>query len=110
MAANEFKNIGADIDTSPVTVYTCGASLKSAVVHALYISNLAGAEVEATIQVYDSSAAKVWHIGLNIPIPDGSTLILDKPVNLEPSDELRVFATSTNVEAFASILETPDLT
>ena len=66
-------------------------------------------DISVKIVVYDDDAVKEWTIGQNIPIPVGSTLILDKPVNLEPSDEVRVKVDAANVgEVFASILETPN--
>ena len=44
-------------------------------------------------------------------MPANNTLVLDKPINLEPNDILRVYAdpnpdsSSVDVETYASILE-----
>ena len=49
-------------------------------------------------------------VAKNLEVPVGNTLTLDKPINLENNDILRVTAepspdsTSVDVEAFASIL------
>jgi hypothetical protein len=104
--ANAFKNAGAAIGASRTDVYTCPAATE-AVIHALYLSNVDGAvSVDATIEVYDSSAATYYHVGKTIPVPADSTLVFDKPINLEVSDKLTITASgASDLECFASILE-----
>ena len=104
--ANAFKNAGAAIGTSSTTVYTCPASTE-AVLHAVYLSNVDGvSQVDATVEVYDYSASTFFHVGKTLPVPADSTLVLDKPINLEPQDYLCVNASSaSDLECFLSILE-----
>ena len=104
--ANAFKNAGAAIGTSRTDVYTCPASTE-AVVHAVYLSNVDGsASVDATIEVYDNSTTTYYHVGKTIPVPADSTLVLDKPINLQASDKLTVTASAaSDLECFISILE-----
>ena len=104
--ANAFKNAGAAIGASRTDVYTCPAATE-AVIHALYLSNVDGAtSVDATIEVYDSSGATYYHVGKTLPVPADSTLVFDKPLNLEVGDKLTVTAsTASDLECFASILE-----
>jgi hypothetical protein len=104
--ANTFKNAGVAIGTSATTIYTT-PSATVAVIHAIYISNVHGS-ASATVSIYvtDSSAGSDFYIGKNLTIPAGSTIVLDKPVNLEATDILRALAaTSSTAEAFCSVLE-----
>jgi hypothetical protein len=104
--ANAFKNAGAAIGTSRTDVYTCPAATE-AVIHAVYLSNVDGASsVTATIEVYDNSATTYYHVGKTLPVPADSTLVLDKPINLQASDKLTVTASvASDLECFISVLE-----
>tara|TARA_R110002051_G_scaffold194581_2_gene262830 strand:- start:1300 stop:1623 length:324 start_codon:yes stop_codon:yes gene_type:complete len=104
--ANSFKNAAAAIGTSRTDVYTCPAAT-TAVIHAVFLSNVDGAaSVNATIEVYDNSATTYFHVGKTIPVPADSTLILDKPLNLEASDKVTITASAaSDLEAFLSVLE-----
>lgn len=104
--ANTFKNAAAAIGTSRTDVYTAPAATAS-VIHAVYLSNIDGASsVDATIEVYDSSATTYYHVGKTIPVPADSTLVLDKPLNLEAGDKVTITASAaSDLEAFLSVLE-----
>jgi len=104
--ANTFKNAAAAITASRTDVYTC-PSATAAVIHSVYLSNIDGASsVDATVEVYDSSGATYYHVGKTLPVPADSTLVLDKPINLEASDKLTVTASATgDLECFISVLE-----
>ena len=104
--ANAFINKGAAIGTARTDVYTCPASTEG-VIHAVYLSNVDGAaSVDATIEVYDNSATTYYHVGKTIPVPADSTLVLDKPINIMPSDKLTITASAaSDLECFLSILE-----
>lgn len=104
--AESFKNAGLVVTTSQQALYTCPASTTS-VVHALYISNVdGGTSAKVSVTVYDNSGAIEFHVGLNLPVPVEGTLVLDKPINLEENDELRLVADANgDIEAIASVLE-----
>ena len=104
--ANTFKNAAGAVGVSPTTIYTCPVAT-AAVLHAVYISNIDGTnDAVVDVEVYDNSAASSFKIGYQFPLPADSTLVLDKPINLEASDELRITADNTgDVEAFVSVLE-----
>lgn len=104
--ANTFKNAGVQISTSRTTVYTC-PSATQAVIHALYISNVDGTNsVDVDIEVTVDGGSTYRYIGKTIPVPADSTLVLDKPINLEASDILAITASAaSDVEAVCSILE-----
>lgn len=101
-----FKNAGVSVGTARTTVYTAPASTQS-VIHAVYVSNIDGVndatvDIEATVD----GGTTYFHIGKAVSVPAGSTLLLDKPINLEANDILAITAsTAGDIEAFVSILE-----
>jgi hypothetical protein len=112
--ASTFKNAGLDVgtsDNSSNNLYTApGAG--SAVIHALYISNKSKINyANVDIKVTTDGGTTFYHIGKSLIIEPENTLILDKPINLEPLDKIRVIvqlnedSTVPVVHAFASILE-----
>ena len=104
--ANTFKNAGVAIGTSATTLYTAPAGT-TGIIHAIYISNVDGNN-DATIDitVTDTSAGQTYHIMKTVEVPADSTLVIEKPINLEAGDILKVKASSaSDLEAFASVLE-----
>ena len=112
--ASSFKNAGMAVitsDNASANLYTC-PSATVAVIHALYISNKSSTNVaNVDIKVTTDGGTTFYHVGKSLQINSENTLVLDKPINLEANDiirlvaELNVDSTSPNVEAFASILE-----
>ena len=111
--ASAFKNAGMSVvttDNSSANLYT--ASGVTAVVHAVYISNKSSSnEANVDVKVTTDGGSTFYHIGKSLRIPVENTLVLDKPINLETNDILRVVAevnadsSSPDVEVYASILE-----
>ena len=112
--ASTFKNQGLDVgvlDDSTGNMYTAGGSVY-AVIHALYISNLSSTNAaKVNVKVTIDGGSTCRHVGRSLNVSANNTLVLDKPINLEPNDILRVYAdpnpdsSSVDVEAYASILE-----
>ena len=110
--ASTFKNAGAALGVSDSgALYTAGGSTY-AVIHALYISNHESSEtINVHVKVTIDGGSTFRHVGKGLSVPSNNTLVLDKPINLEPNDILRVYAdpnpdsSSVDVEAYASILE-----
>ena len=104
--ANTFKNTAKALTTTTTMIYTCPGNT-SAVVHAVYLSNIdAINEASATIKLFDNTQNSEFNIGLNLPIAINSTLIFENPINLEANDELRMQAGANNdVEVVISVLE-----
>lgn len=112
--ASSFKNFGLDVgvlDDATGNMYTAGSGV-SAVVHALYISNKSSTNIaHVNVKVTTDGGSTFFHVGRSLEVDVNNTLVLDKPINLEASDILRVYAdpnpdsSSVDVEAFASILE-----
>jgi hypothetical protein len=104
--ANTFKNKGVAIGTSATTIYTAPGGTTT-VVHAIYLSNVHGTnDGKVDIYVRDDSAGSDFYIAKNLTIPYGSTVVLDKPVNLETADIMKASAdAASTIQAFLSILE-----
>ena len=112
--ASTFKNAGITVpvvDTSAGNLFAAGAS-STAVIHALYISNKSSTNIaKVNIKVTTDGGSTFFHVGRSLEVDVNNTLVLDKPINLESSDILRVYAdpnpdsSSVDVEAFASVLE-----
>ena len=112
--ASTFKNAGLDVgvlDDATGNMYTAGGSVY-AVVHAVYISNNSATNsAKVNVKVTTDGGSTFFHVGKHLEVPASNTLVLDKPINLEPSDILRIYAdpnpdsSSVDVEAYASILE-----
>jgi len=111
--ASTFKNAGITVpvvDDATGNLYTTGAS-EQAVIHALYISNKStSASATVNVKVTTDGGSTFYHIGRSLEVPPNNTLTLDKPVNLENNDIIRVVAdanpdsSSVDCEAYASIL------
>ena len=111
--ASAFKNAGMAVvttDNSSANLYT--ATGVTAVVHAIYISNKSSSnEANVDVKVTTDGGSTFYHIGKSLNIPVENTLVLDKPINLETNDILRVVAevnadsSAPDVEVYASILE-----
>tara|TARA_Y100000590_G_scaffold9891_1_gene12165 strand:+ start:2168 stop:2500 length:333 start_codon:yes stop_codon:yes gene_type:complete len=107
--ASAFKTAtSADVGTSLTTVYTAPSSTTSTII-GLYLCNQSGGQIEATCQMYDTSASA--HISLihSSPIPSGSTLVLvggDGKVVLEAGDIIKVQSNvASSIDVVLSYLE-----
>lgn len=104
---NRYRNAGIVAGTSPTIICTCPPASKAIVIHSLFITNLDDAnEIKINIYVHKTIGNTSTYISKNIRVPVGSTLIIDKPVNLEPNDTLYVTADFNSItDVFASFLE-----
>ena len=104
--ASSFKNAGRAVsvtDNTAANVYTAGTN-GGAVIHAVYISNKHPTNyANVDVKVTTDGGSTFYHIG--------KSLIVDKPINMEQNDILRIVAelnsdsSTPDVECFASILE-----
>ena len=111
--ASSFKNAGMTVvttDNAGANLYT--ASGVVAVVHAVYISNKSSTNTaKVDVKVTTDGGSTFYHVGKSLEIDVNNTLVLDKPINLETNDIIRIVAelnidsSSPDVEAYASILE-----
>jgi hypothetical protein len=104
--ANTFKNAGLAATTTLTTIYTAPASTDG-VVNAIFLANTSNSDIVlADIVVNDASASTAYTVLHRASIKPGSSLVFDKPINLEPNDSLQVKASANSkLTAFISILE-----
>ena len=89
------------------TLYICPVST-TAVVHAVYLSNVDGTN-DATVNLSISGSANFDHrsyILKTVDVPADSTVVIEKPINLGAGDKLETAASANgDIDVFASILE-----
>ena len=101
--ANIFKNAASVVTTTTSVLYT---STGESVLHGIFLANIIGTQVTGTVIFHDASSNTEHYILFNSPILPGSTLVFDKPINLETGDSIRLLASDADsISAFASILE-----
>ena len=105
--ANTFKNAATGSNTTINPMYTCPAAT-SAVIHAMYLSNIDGTN-SATVNLSVSGSANFEgrvYLLKTVNVPADSTVVIEKPINLGAGDKLETQASANgDIEAFASILE-----
>ena len=113
--ASSFKNAGLDVgvlDDSTGDIYTATGSGVTAVIHAVYVSNLSATNAaKINVKVTTDGGSTFYHVGRSLNVSANNTLIMDKPINLENNDKIRIYAdpnpdsSSVDVEAYVSVLE-----
>ena len=105
--ANTFTSAATGSRTDLLTLYTCPVAT-TAVVHAIYLSNVDGTD-DATVNVSISGSANFTdrrYILKTVDIPADSTVVVEKPINLSAGDKLETQASANgDIDVFASILE-----
>jgi hypothetical protein len=105
--ANTFKSAATGSTVGLTTMYTCPVAT-SAVIHAIYLSNVDGTN-DATVNVAISGSANFDHrsyILKTVDVPADSTVVIEKPINLGAGDKLETQASANgDIDVFASILE-----
>jgi len=105
--ANTFKSAATGSTTTLQPTYTCPAAT-TAIVHAVYLSNIDGTN-DATIDIAISGSANFdrrRYLLKTVNIPADSTVIIEKPINLGAGDKLETEASANgDIDAFASVLE-----
>ena len=105
--ANPYKSAASGSTTGIQTLYTCPVST-TAVVHAVYLSNIDGTN-DATVNLSVSGSANFDHrsyILKTVDVPADSTVVVEKPINLGAGDKLETQASANDdIDVFASILE-----
>ena len=105
--ANTFKSAATGSRTDLLTMYTCPVST-TAVVHAVYLSNIDGTN-DATVNLSVSGSANFQerrYLLKTVDVPADSTVVIEKPINLGAGDKLETQASANDdIDVFASILE-----
>ena len=105
--ANTFTSAATGSRTDLLTLYTCPVST-TAVVHAIYLSNVDGTN-DATVNVAVSGSANFTdrrYLLKTVDVSADSTVVVEKPINLSAGDKLETQASANgDIDVFASILE-----
>ena len=105
--ANTFKSAATGSRTDLLALYTCPAAT-TAVVHAIYLSNVDGTN-DATVNIAVSGSAYFdtrRYLLKTVDVPADSTVVIEKPINLGAGDKLESKASANgDIDVFASILE-----
>ena len=105
--AQTFKSASTGSTTTLQPIYTCPAST-TAVVHAMYVSNIDGTN-DANISISISGSANFdtrRFLLRTVEVPADSTVVIEKPINLGAGDKLETQASvNDDLDVFASILE-----
>ena len=105
--AQTFKSAATGSTTTLQPIYTCPAST-TAVVHAMYVSNIDGTN-NANISISISGSANFdtrRFLLRTVEVPADSTVVIEKPINLGAGDKLETQASvNDDLDVFASILE-----
>jgi len=105
--ANTFTSAATGSRTDLLTLYTCPVGT-TAVVHAIYLSNVDGTD-DATVNVAVSGSATFnerRYLLKTVDVSADSTVVIEKPINLGAGDKLETQASANDdIDVFASILE-----
>ena len=95
--ANEFKNEGKLLTAADSTVYTCTGSGKQSIVHSCTVANIhASDSADVDIKVTTDGGSNYFYVAKNVPVPQGSTLVLDKPIDMAVGDLLQMSSSAVN--------------
>ena len=102
-----FKNATVAIQDTDTTYSTLYTSTNTTVIHTVYISNNSlGSNANVILEVVDNSATINIPILDKVPLRANTTLVLEKPINLESGDSVRMkSSTGCPITAFASVME-----
>ena len=105
--ANNFINEGQLLTTADATVYGPVGSGDQAIVHSCTIANIhASDSADVDIKVTTDGGSTYYYVAKNVPVPQGSTLVLDKPIDLEATGDVHMTASAnSDLETVLGILE-----
>ena len=95
--ANNFINEGQLLTTADATVYGPVGSGDQAIVHSCTIANIhASDSADVDIKVTTDGGSTYYYVAKNVPVPQGSTLVLDKPIDMAVGDLLQMSSSAAN--------------
>lgn len=102
--ANTFTNRAtSSLSGSLYDLYTVSPSITT-IVHAVYISNKSS--IDGTVDLVINSGSNDYYICKNLDVPNNSTIVFEKPLNLLSNNILKAKASATgSFDIFVSLLE-----
>ena len=108
MATNVFLSVGAQVAASGgADVYSGPGGSKQAIIHSIYVSNIHATDTaNVDIKAKNLTGDTYRYVAKNVPVPAGSSLVLDKPIDMSSTGKLHMEASAASVlEAYLGILE-----
>jgi len=106
MASQNFAG-GSMSVVAPLTrelVYASPA-LTQSVIHSLYVSN-SDAVLDVSVDLeLEKTGAIFKYLGRNLPVPNGGTLVFDKPITIEAGEKVHITATVASIDVTISVLQ-----
>jgi len=105
MAIESYKNAKVILIDNGITNLYETPTNKASVVHAVFFANLTTTDLYVSLIVESDNISYV--VGNQIKIRKNTSLSWDKPINLVPTEKLKVQSSSIagNITVFASVLE-----
>ena len=105
--ANVFKNQGGALPIAyPGTPIYSAPAGKQCIVHSCIISNVHASDSANVDIKVQTDGSNYYHVAKNVPVPAGSSLVIDKPIDMEGGDDLGIISSAVNtLEAALGILE-----
>mgnify|MGYP000108121087 CR=1 FL=1 len=103
-----FKNTATSVTTADTmqTMYTAPGGVNGCIVHAIYIANkFMDSAIVCSLVLADNSASTEKYIMKDITVFKNTTLVVDKVINLEPNDSLKLQSSSIDCDVVMSVLE-----
>ena len=110
--ASTFKNAGLDVgvlDDSTGDIYTASEPGVTGYSRSIYFKFKFNKCCKVNVKVTIDGGSTFRHVGRSLEVDVNNTLVLDKPINLENNDKIRIYAdpspdsSSVDVEAYVSI-------
>ena len=76
-------------NSTQTEVYVSPLPNTTSVLHSVYISNT-DLSIDITVDIELERSSSFFFIGRGLPVPNGGTLVFDKPINFLPGDKLHV--------------------
>ena len=95
--ANTFINKGAALTTGGADIYGPVSASTQAIIHSCIVSNIHATDsANVDIKVTTDGGSTYFYVAKNVPVPAGSTLVLDKPVDMAVGDILQMKSSASN--------------
>ena len=107
MATNVFKSVLGQVPSTGADIYSGPGGSKQAIVHSVYVSNIHATDTaNVTIKAKNVTGDTYRHVAANVPVPAGSSLVLDKPIDMSATGKIWMEASAAlKLETVLGILE-----
>lgn len=80
-------------------------ALTQSVIHSIYVSN-SDAVLDVSVDIEVEKTGVVFkYLGRNLPVPNGGTLVFDKPITIAAGEKIHITATIASIDVTISVLQ-----